>query len=632
VSEAVEAIKAFIGEALKWIQSSWETVWGAVSKIAGETWDAIYKVVSAAVGEVKAIVIETVEVLLERWDELWGLIKEVAEMMILSLIEALKGVAESLKLAILDPINDAKEAVVQMVSEWVQIGRDLINGVIRGIREVVGNLVKAVGDAIGGAVAEAKARLGIESPSKVFAEIGRNIVQGLINGILAGKGNLQSTIRGLVDIGRAFGAMGSGAAQMMKSRVMAPLEAAIKDIDGQLEALGQQREEYIEEAARIAKERADENIALIEAEIAARIAGVKEEADLREAAIKAEMAAKKTEIQREFDDRELALKREFDDREAAIKAEYDQRRQAAKDSIEDEAELAAYIASLDADELAAKRALEDEEREAKRALADEEAARIDALKQLELAAIAEAKDAEAAAISELKALEQERSDARLAALEREIEAIERANGMMDVHSWVAYHEEMNRLLAERARLTEEYAAAEAQVLEIERQQEQLAFLQQQMDLLDFIKERGLDARDLLEGVELGINADLGKLLAVMSAAMQQVIDTAEAQFGIASPSKVFAEIGQNLMAGLANSITRFSTAPSAAMEWVAQHVTAPARDMERVFAPAMIPSPVVRVQGGSQVTNHFDLNAHYRYQEERELMDDVRLLRLMAGA
>jgi hypothetical protein len=220
----------------------------------------------------------------------------------------------------------------------------------------------------------------------------------------------------------------------------------------------------------------------------------------------------------------------------------------------------------------------------------------------------------------------------LEALEREIAAIEQANGMMDVHSWITYHEEMNRLLAERARLTEEYADAQAQVLEIERQQEQLSFLQQQMDLLDFIKERGLDAGDLLQGVELGINADLGKLLAAMSAAMQQVIDTAEAQFGIASPSKVFAKIGQNLMAGLGDSITRFSTAPSAAMEWVAQHVTAPARGMERVFAPAMIPSPVVRVQGGSQVTNHFDLNAHYRYQEERELMDDVRLMRLMAGA
>ena len=632
VSTAFNAVKGFIENTLEAIKTQWDYWWTLISSVATAVWDAIYLAVSTAVNEVKDYVEEQLEALKLIWEGIWTGIKDAATAIWDALVLTIQGAASTLKDALVTPVVEAKDVIVGMIGEWIQVGSDLINGVITGIKNVISNLTSAVGDAIGGAVDEAKRRLGIQSPSKVFAEIGRNIVQGLINGILAGKGNLQSTIIGLVDIGQAFGSLGSSAAGLFKSRTMDPLQEALNAVDNSLDALAKRRETAIKEATTSAKARTDEEIDAIKAEVAASIAGVKEETALRKQAIKDETNAEKDVIKREFDDRELALTREFDDRETLIKDAYALQKKVLKDTIEDEAELATALSALAAQELADKRALEDEERAARRALADEEAARIKTLEDLELSRIDAIMTAEAKRIADLKTLEANRSAERLKALDEEIARIEKANGMLTSAETLEYQRQLNALLAERARLAEEYAEAEERVLLLEKQQQDLAFLREQMNLLEFIKDRGLNARELLQGVELGINANLKQLLDVMSAAMQQVIDTAEAQFEIASPSKVFGRIGKHLMEGLSNSIDKFSSLPATAISHMQERVVAPALNGERMFASARIPAPVVRVNGGTQITQQFDLTAQYRYQEERELMDDVRLMRLMAGA
>jgi hypothetical protein len=64
-----------------------------------------------------------------------------------------------------------------------QIGTDMINGLIDGIKGAAGSVVTAVTGVVGGAVTAAKQALGIASPSKVFAEIGMNTGAGMQAGV-----------------------------------------------------------------------------------------------------------------------------------------------------------------------------------------------------------------------------------------------------------------------------------------------------------------------------------------------------------------------------------------------------------------------------------------------------------------
>jgi hypothetical protein len=103
-----------------------------------------------------------------------------------------------------------------------------------------------------------------------------------------------------------------------------------------------------------------------------------------------------------------------------------------------------------------------------------------------------------------------------------------------------------RLEQERAVAAEEYAAAQEHVLALQKQQQDLQFLKQQFDLLELIQANGLDSSAILGGLELGINADVPSLIDAMTRAMQQIVDAANNELGIASPSKVFRSMGTNV--------------------------------------------------------------------------------------
>jgi TP901 family phage tail tape measure protein len=69
-----------------------------------------------------------------------------------------------------------------------QIGRDMISGLIRGIFSMFGSLKSTIVGVASSAAGWFKAKLGIHSPSRVFAGFGGNIVDGLTNGIAAQEG------------------------------------------------------------------------------------------------------------------------------------------------------------------------------------------------------------------------------------------------------------------------------------------------------------------------------------------------------------------------------------------------------------------------------------------------------------
>jgi hypothetical protein len=92
-------------------------------------------------------------------------------------------------------IGQILDLIGGLLDKMYNIGRDIVDGIIRGIKSMGGALVDAVKneitDKIPGFI---KDKLGIESPSKVTHGLGKNIMEGLVQGMQSAASNLSATM------------------------------------------------------------------------------------------------------------------------------------------------------------------------------------------------------------------------------------------------------------------------------------------------------------------------------------------------------------------------------------------------------------------------------------------------------
>ena len=81
---------------------------------------------------------------------------------------------------------------------FMQIGKDIINGLVKGVTEQGQSFIDDVVGFFNKFVEAVKAFLGIQSPSTVFFEIGKNIIEGLVNGIKYVSGQVIDTLSWLI--------------------------------------------------------------------------------------------------------------------------------------------------------------------------------------------------------------------------------------------------------------------------------------------------------------------------------------------------------------------------------------------------------------------------------------------------
>lgn len=171
---------------------------------------------------------------------------------------------------------------------------------------------------------------------------------------------------------------------------------------------------------------------------------------------------------------------------------------------------------------------------------------------------------------------------------------------------------MNNEQAALNEATAEYAAEQERILELQRQQQDLQFLQQQLDLLSMIREAGLNPADILGGMELGLEASLPDLIDAMNAAVGAIIEQANQELQVASPSRVFREIGNQVMAGLQMGLEQATRLPMMAMDEAIKKLTG-AATLPPIVSQRPT-TPIVRVDG-SQQNNAYNLSLNTRQTE-----------------
>ena len=132
----------------------------------------------------------------EIWDAINNVIKAVFEAILNGIkkaIEAAGDIAKELKDWAKDLFSKFKDAFVKKVSEMKEVGKDLLEGLVSGLKEKITYVTDKAKEIGGKVIDKFKDIFGIHSPSKVMAELGGYLDEGLVNGIYSGVRGIEKT-------------------------------------------------------------------------------------------------------------------------------------------------------------------------------------------------------------------------------------------------------------------------------------------------------------------------------------------------------------------------------------------------------------------------------------------------------
>lgn len=115
------------------------------------------------------------------------------------IITGIKSRASLIGTNIKTAITKGISAIGSLVGKFKTAGLNLIKGVANGIRSGASHLISATGSMASKALQHFKSKLGISSPSKVFAEAGRWIPEGIVVGINKTSNNVKKAVGSLAD-------------------------------------------------------------------------------------------------------------------------------------------------------------------------------------------------------------------------------------------------------------------------------------------------------------------------------------------------------------------------------------------------------------------------------------------------
>lgn len=157
--------------------------WDTIKNAAGAVWDWIKDKVGGAFDWIKNKIVLGMEGIRIVWNAVWNGAKNLVD----SVWEGIKsGVSNGIS-AVVGFVTGIREKILGALTgaaTWLyNIGKDIIQGLINGIKNMVGKAIDAVVETGKKIIDGAKGILGIKSPSKVFAAIGQDVNRGLVKGL-----------------------------------------------------------------------------------------------------------------------------------------------------------------------------------------------------------------------------------------------------------------------------------------------------------------------------------------------------------------------------------------------------------------------------------------------------------------
>jgi len=180
------------------IKGIWNGVWNAIKSFVSGIWSGIKSLISGAIGAVKNNISGQLNTIKSLWNSAWNAVKSFLS----SAWSGIKSIVGDAVSNLVGKVKGIKGSVLGALSgagSWLyNAGKQLIQGMVNGIKAMAGQLVSAAKGVVSGAISGAKKLLGIHSPSRVFKEIGVFTVKGLALGLE----RTQAVKKATVELGR----------------------------------------------------------------------------------------------------------------------------------------------------------------------------------------------------------------------------------------------------------------------------------------------------------------------------------------------------------------------------------------------------------------------------------------------
>lgn len=205
-SSVWNSIKAVISTVVNGIRSVVTTVFNAIKAVSSSVWNSIKSVVSSAVNGIKSVVTTVFNAVRSIVSSVMSTVKSVissawngAKSIVSSAVNSIKSTVSNVFNALKGVVSIAMSGVKTAIeSGWnkaksfleginlFSIGKNIIEGLIKGIKNMAGAVGGAIKSVADGAVNSAKKALGIHSPSRVMRDqVGYWVSEGLAKGITA---------------------------------------------------------------------------------------------------------------------------------------------------------------------------------------------------------------------------------------------------------------------------------------------------------------------------------------------------------------------------------------------------------------------------------------------------------------
>lgn len=243
ITTVVTAIQTFLTTAWNVIKTVITTTVNAIKTVIVTVWNAIKTAVTTVVNAIKTVV-STV------WNSIKGTvtsivngIKNTVTVAFQNMLTGIKGTMGNIVSAIRDGFNQAIRFITSLPSQALQWGKDIIMGIVNGIRSCIG----AVGDAVSDVANKIKSFLHFsvpdEGPLTEYESWMPDFMKGLARGIEGSRGLIEKAVRGVSEDMVIHPRVASGMADAENSAgaaagsslvgLTSAITAAIRDMNGQ---------------------------------------------------------------------------------------------------------------------------------------------------------------------------------------------------------------------------------------------------------------------------------------------------------------------------------------------------------------------------------------------------------------
>lgn len=202
LSGAWETVQGIINIGLGQVKQLWESVWGGISSFFSNLWNGIVSFLSNAWLTIQGEFQTKTAAIRKIWDEMWEGVKKFLSDTWNNIVTTVQTKIQE----VFDKLGEIKDFLLglpgQLAGAAMQIGKDIIGGIVGGLQAVGGQIVDFIMGLAGDALQGIKDFFGISSPSKVMIEQGEYIGMGLAIGI----GNSTDMVVGaVIELGKSVG-------------------------------------------------------------------------------------------------------------------------------------------------------------------------------------------------------------------------------------------------------------------------------------------------------------------------------------------------------------------------------------------------------------------------------------------